>query len=137
MPTSTQPLRGIWSYLLWQVPGWALFALLLVLLKELLGLPVWAAVVLFVLLVVKDFVMFPFFRDAFSPSGLGRERLIGERGRVVEPLMPSGYVRVSGELWKAEAREVGKEIVAGSPIVVRDARGLVLIVEEDGTTLPE
>jgi membrane-bound ClpP family serine protease len=38
---------------------------------------------------------------------------------------------VNGELWKAEARAAGRPIGAGTPIVVRDARGLTLLVEEE------
>jgi len=128
--------REIWSYLLWQLPGWGLAGVILMSLNVLVGLPGWAGVVLFFLVVAKDVLMFPVMREAFRPSGSARERLIGARGRAVDGLAPSGYVRVDGELWRAEVSERGKDIPAGSPVVVRDARGLTLIVEEEGRGAP-
>lgn len=128
--------REIWSYLLWQLPGWGLAVVILMALNALVGLPGWAGVVLFFLVVAKDVLMFPFMREAFRPSGSGRERLIGARGHAVDGLAPSGYVRLNGELWRAEVGERGKAIPAGNPVVVRDARGLTLIVEEEDRGTP-
>jgi membrane-bound ClpP family serine protease len=56
-----------------------------------------------------------------------RGPLLGARGRAVERLDPSGYVRVDGELWRAEAMD--GEIAAGAQVVVREADGLTLRVE--------
>ncbi|MFQ5899180.1 MAG: NfeD family protein [Candidatus Methylomirabilia bacterium] len=128
--------HGIWSYVLWQLPGWGVTILFLVLLHALVSLPVWAGVAVFFLVLVKDAVLFPVMKEAFRPSGLGRERLIGARGRALELLAPSGYVQVDGELWRAEVREHGKDLPPGSQVVVRDARGLTLIVEEEQECLP-
>lgn len=118
------------NYFLWQVPGWVVAALVLLWLHALVGLPTWAAWLLFGLYVAKDCVLFPMMRGSFRPPEPG-EPLIGARGRAVEPLAPTGYVRIGGELWKAEARPPDRVIASGSPVVVRDARGLTLVVEED------
>ena len=56
----------------------------------------------------------------------GTAGLVGARGRVVEPLRPEGRVRVGAEVWRARA-EVPVE--AGASVVVREVRGLELIVE--------
>ena len=122
--------RDARNYFLWQVPGWVVAAIVLVWLHALASLPTWAAWLLFGLYVAKDFVLFPVVRHAFRPPE-GSERLIGTRGRAVEPLAPTGYVRVSGELWKAEARPSHRIIESGGSIVVREIRGLTLIVEQD------
>jgi membrane protein implicated in regulation of membrane protease activity len=105
--------------------------LLLVLLRETINLPIWLGVVLFFLVVFKDLAIFPAMSQAFRPSGAGWPRLIGARGRTIEPLGPTGYIQVKGELWRAEARDTAKRILAGSEVVVVDERGLTLLVEED------
>ena len=71
--------------------------------------------------------MYPVMRDTFRPP---RRGLVGARGQAVERLAPAGYVKVEGELWRAEA--AGAEIAAGTAIVVREARGLTLRVEAAG-----
>lgn len=123
-------VREIGGYLLWQLPGWGLLALLLAWLIRVMDLGVWIAAAVFCLFVVKDLVLFPAMRAAFRPSPSGAWP-IGERGEAVERLEPSGYIRVKGELWKAEAHGPGKRIPAGSTVVVRGARGLTLFVDED------
>jgi membrane protein implicated in regulation of membrane protease activity len=126
------PDREAWTfarYLLWQVPGWLLAAAAGVLITRLAGLPAWVAVLVLVLLIVKDLALFPALRVAFGRASHSPWP-IGERGRTVEPLEPSGYVRVNGELWRAEACPPAARIAARQAIVVRGARGLTLLVEE-------
>ena len=122
--------REIWVYVLWQLPGWCLTGSVALWVAALTGLPAWAAGALVGLVMLKDFALFPAMRVVFRPPRVD-ERLVGARGRAVELLAPGGYVRVHGELWKAEARAAGRQIEAGTPIVVREARGLTLLVEED------
>lgn len=126
-----RPPRGIWAYLLWQLPGWVFVSLLLVLLIVFVGLPAWVGVLMFCLVLAKDLVLFPVMKDVFSPSAAGRDRLVGRRGRALEEVAPTGYVQVGGELWRAEAQDREKPIPAGSHVVVLDARGLTLIVDEE------
>jgi membrane protein implicated in regulation of membrane protease activity len=122
--------REIFAYVLWQLPGWCLAAIVGLWFEALVGLPAWAGETLVGLLILKDLALFPAMRVVFSPPRTN-ERLVGARGRVVQRLAPVGYVRVMGELWNAEARAAGRQIDAGTPIVVRDARGLTLLVEEE------
>ncbi len=58
-------------------------------------------------------------------------------GEAVERVAPSGHVRVGGELWEARARQPGAEIPKGGRIVVREVRGLTLVVDEAGRSRPE
>ncbi|MFQ5851946.1 MAG: NfeD family protein [Candidatus Binatia bacterium] len=117
------------KYLLFQVPGWVLAALVLMGLRYWIGLPVWIAVGAFLFWVIKDFVFYPFLRIAYeSRVKTGAEQLVGLRGVARENLSPHGYVHVRGELWRAEAEPGDRPILAGSPIRVLAGRGMTLIV---------
>lgn len=78
----------------------------------------------------KDLALFPAMRVAFRPPP-ATDRLVRTRGQAVEQLRPAAYVRVNREFWQAELQAPGRQIDAGTPIVVRDATGLTLIVEHE------
>lgn len=115
-------------YFLWQLPGWVAAGLVLGWLVQTLGLAPWLAAGLLALLVAKDVALYPILRDALGRPPLGA-RPIGARGEAVEPLAPSGYIRVNGELWRAELDSPDQRVDAGTPVIIRSARGLVLRVE--------
>lgn len=56
----------------------------------------------------------------------GPEAMIGARGEVVEPLRPSGRIRIKGELWQATSAAPAD---VGETVVVRRLEGLTLAVE--------
>jgi membrane protein implicated in regulation of membrane protease activity len=116
------------GYLLWQLPGWALAALVLWWLHAFVGLPTWAALLVLGVLIAKDLALYRVMRATFRPA---RAPLLGSRGRAVETLAPTGYVRVEGELWRARCASPGRAIAGGSPVIVREAHGLTLVVEAD------
>ncbi len=58
----------------------------------------------------------------------GSEGLVGRQGVAVERLVPSGQVRVRGELWDAESLEGVLE--AGEQVVVTRVEGLHLFVKK-------
>jgi membrane protein implicated in regulation of membrane protease activity len=116
-------------YLLWQVPGWVVAALVVIWLAAALSVPAWLAIVAVLAWIAKDVALFPAVRQVFRPARPAAP--VGERGVCVEALEPRGYVRVRGELWRAESRNAGRRIAAGRAVVVREACGLTLIVEED------
>ncbi|MFQ5801609.1 MAG: NfeD family protein [Candidatus Methylomirabilales bacterium] len=125
-------LGPLGKYLLLQIPGWALAAVGLSLLRRWVDLPLWAAVGLFLLWVIKDLILFPFIRQAYESNGKGgTKRLIGARGIAEERLAPSGYVRVAGELWQAEIVQSDEPIPKGSPVRVRAVRGLTLLIQPE------
>lgn len=121
-------LRQLATYLLWQLPEWSLVALVLAWLTRAMDLAAWKAAGVFCAFVAKDLLLFPAMRVVFS-SPPATPQPVGARGETVEPLSPSGYIRVNGELWKAKSR-AGSHLPAGTPVVVRDAHGITLIVEE-------
>lgn len=122
-------VRELGRYLLCQLPTWGILALALVWFIRVMDLGRWIAAAVFCLVVSMDLVLFPVMRAAFGPSPPMRP--IGNRGEAIEVLEPSGYIRVSGEVWKAEVRRPGKRIPVGGTVVVRGVRGLTLLVDED------
>lgn len=62
------------------------------------------------------------FRSQRARPAIGKEAMVGKRGRVVVLVAPVGKVRVQGELWTAESDEtidVGEEVVVNSVIDLR------------------
>ena len=60
----------------------------------------------------------------------GREGMIGEQGRVVEPLTPLGTIVVRGEYWKAKSLDDNIECDENVEIVGNE--GLTLKVKREG-----
>lgn len=117
-------------YLVLQLPGTALILLIVALLHEAWGLSIPVAALIVAAWVVKDMLLFPIVRSAYEPDPrTAVERLIGERGRTTQELAPAGYVRVKGELWRAEASD-GAAIAPGRPIVVAAVKGSTLLVSD-------
>ena len=121
-------------YILFQVPGWIIGVLLLVGAQHWFGLPVWVAIGVLLVLVGKDFLLYPLLRTAYESNvKTGAERLIGAQGQVQQPLDPCGYVRIQGELWRAKAEPRDCPLVPGSLVRVHAVRGLTLIVSPEET----
>ena len=119
------------GYVVSQAAGWLLVAGLIAVLVHAYGLPAWtwAAVPL---VVAKDLLLLLVIHRVSGPPKAGPESLIGARGESIEAVAPTGYVRVRGELWKAETRQpAGMAIPKGRPVVVQQVRGLTLVVDED------
>jgi membrane protein implicated in regulation of membrane protease activity len=127
-----ETLKTFLRYLLFQILGWAILALVLYVLVHKTEVPRWAAMGLFILWVIKDLAMFPLVRSSYEGNArTGAETLIGSRGRVQEPLTPEGYVKINGELWKAQTESPDQLLARDTPVRVRGARGFTLIVEVD------
>lgn len=120
--------RAAERYILLQLPGTVLLVVALILARRWVDIPAWLFWGLIVLWVGKDVVLFPFVRRAYEPQEDGNP-LVGARGVAAERLAPSGFIRIGGELWKAEAAEGHRAIEPGDAVEVRDSRGLTLIVE--------
>ncbi len=71
--------------------------------------------------------LYPFLRNAYANNdSLPIERLIGSRGRAIETLSPSGYIRIGTELWHAEA-DIEK-VERDATVEVIGAKGMVLCI---------
>ncbi len=119
-------------YWLFQIPGWILAIMALLLAHRWFDLPVTAAVAIFVLLVVKDAALYPFLRSAYEgrvPSA--SDKMVGATGVAKEALDPEGFVQVGGELWKAKTRDSLATVRPGDTIRVEQVRGMKLVVSAD------
>ncbi len=115
-----------------QLPGWGVVAVLLWAAHRWLGLPVWLALTVILVDVVKDFVLYPFLRPAYETNiRSGAEKLIGEQAEVRHSLRPEGYVWVAGERWRARCETSGHVVPAGALVRIVALDGLTLVVAEE------
>jgi membrane-bound ClpP family serine protease len=92
--------------------------------------PVFAAYGLMTVWIAKDVIMYPILRIAYEAGGTsGVDAIHGALGVVTQALVPSGYVRLGSERWKAELASGSQAISVGSAIRVVELHGLTLIVE--------
>jgi membrane protein implicated in regulation of membrane protease activity len=126
--------RTIAKYVLFQLPELAVVSLLAIGARSWVGLPDWAAAGIIALWVTKDVVMFPFVRIAYQPgSPGGATSLLDARGTAQDTLQPSGYVRISSELWRAQLRPGSPPVEPGDRVRVLRVHGLTLVVEPDAS----
>lgn len=106
-------------------------ALVLLLLAKSVAVPVWVMVSIFIVWLAKDFAVYPIVRDAYETNvKTGAESMISKRGVTEARLAPEGYVKIEGELWRAQARDANQPIPQKRMVRVTGARSLTLIVEE-------
>ena len=118
------------KYTLYQIPDTALAFLVLWSLVEWAGVSPRLAGGLALLWILKDILMFPVLWHSFGGTDASDPRsLVGAEGIVTERCGPHGYVRVRGEMWKAESEERGTAIDAGARVVVTGSQGLTLYVK--------
>lgn len=124
-------MRTIARYYLFQIPGWIFAVILLAVLRSLFGLPLWIAVGLFVLLIIKDIVLYPFLRSAYETEASGAAQLVGLKGIAKDRLDPTGYVSVRGELWQATVENGSGPVPPGAQVrVVAGNRMTLTVVKE-------
>ena len=93
-----------------------------------IAIPLWFAIVIALLLGTFVFITHKVIIPSFHKEQVtGSEGMIGMEGKVVEPLNPSGFVRVEGELWKAKA--AGEDIAAGEDVEILGLKKLTLEVK--------
>jgi membrane protein implicated in regulation of membrane protease activity len=128
------PARAVVRYVLFQIPNYALLILIWILLRHWWDPPGWVLWSLVLFWVAKDAFWFFFVWRAYDTSPVGQKNtMIGKEGLVEVRLAPSGYVRIQGEIWRAELQIEGQSLEKGRTIRVRAVRGLTLIVEPDRT----
>ena len=127
--------KRIWSaqvlgkYWLLQLPEAALVVVILLALQHWFDIPTWVVWSLVVLWIAKDAALYPFVWRSFDsgyPATL--HSLDGEHGVATERLDRAGYVRVRGELWKAELARGAQPVDKDERVQVQAMRGLTLIV---------
>jgi membrane protein implicated in regulation of membrane protease activity len=91
--------------------------------------PLWLGLGIVGLAVVKDLVLFPLLWRSYTGSDPDDpSSMIGRRGIVIGRLDPEGYVRVHGELWRAEIVGNDRPVEEGRHVTVVGISGLKLYV---------
>jgi membrane protein implicated in regulation of membrane protease activity len=116
-------------YVLLQAPGVLILVLVLILVRQWIGLSTLFICGLVALWVAKDLILFPFLWRAYDSDQ--QNQMIGTRGIAEERLAPSGYVYIHGELWQAEVMKGYPPIDRGETVRVRGINGLILLVQPD------
>jgi membrane protein implicated in regulation of membrane protease activity len=126
------------KYVLLQVPGWLIAALLLLSMQQWFAFSSWVAYAGVAAWMLKDFALYPLVRTAYDfDVKTGVEQLIGAQGMVQNELAPRGKIRVRGELWSAEIEPGAQPLAQGEQVRVLGAQGLTLIVAAESTSSRE
>ena len=122
--------RVMIRYSLLQLPELAALVLGLLLIRKWVDIPSGLFWVILGVWILKDVVLYPFVWRAYDDrAGRTADSLVGKKGIAEERLAPSGYVRVRGELWRAETKGAGYVIERGGSVRVVNREGLTLLVE--------
>jgi len=122
--------RIVLRYARYQIPDVATFVLILFVIHQWVGLSLGLFIGLITLWMVKYLVVFSFVWRAYDKPRPGDvTSLIGTQGIAEERLDPSGYVRVHGELWRAEVIGKTMAIEKGQTVLIEKADGLTLFVK--------
>ncbi len=116
-------------YLFAQVPGWVIVAIGAMVASS-YGADERLAWTIAAAWVVTDLVAYPFVRRAYERSRSATDVLIGAVGVVRDPLAPSGWVTIRGEVWRAElaAGGGGGPLPVGRTVRVQSVEGRTLRV---------
>jgi membrane-bound serine protease (ClpP class) len=128
------PKRIYIRYILLSIPGTVVLILILEIVRYWIPIPPWLFATIVGLWLAKEVILFPFVWQAHDTRRQGLSRtMIGELGIAKEPLAPTGYIQVYGELWKARMIKDGPPIKAGQYVRITKMEGLSLIVEAFNT----
>jgi len=117
------PSRVYIRYGLLTIPGTVVLILVLIVVRNWVEIPFWLQVTFIFLWIAKEVILFPFVWRAYDHTRSEVSRsMIGERGLTRQKLAPAGYIRVQGELWKAEK-------MPGEPPIEKDKWVRVIKIE--------
>jgi membrane protein implicated in regulation of membrane protease activity len=116
------------KYLLFQIPGWIISAIVLMVLLHWEFITKWLAVLGFVGWLLKDLLLYPFLRRAYEPDVTGSARLVGSKGIAEGDLTPTGYIRVRGELWRAVVSPADQVVRSGTEVEIVRAERMEVFV---------
>jgi membrane protein implicated in regulation of membrane protease activity len=118
------------KYLVVQVATLVLVVAALIVADQVVSVPIWLVVTILVLWIGKDIVLYlKVWRSYTVGENSPTKDLIGLEATVIYSLDPTGYVRVRGELWKAELRAPDHPALSGDATKVVGIKGTTLIVE--------
>lgn len=118
--------RKIFSLILAILEQLALVAAVLWILPEIgLTIPVWSLILMMLALGTYSILCYRLGKKVMKKSPLAWPAA-GSRGRATTPLVPTGYVRIGTELWKASC--TGAEIDRGTVVTIVRVEGMQLFV---------
>jgi len=123
--------RIIKRYALFQIPALLILTFIYLLINQFYPISIYLFLVFMLLWIIKDMTLYPLTWRSYdvNPKTNGNP-LYGKTGICLEDLNPQGRVKIRGEIWKARSRQNGRHVKKGKSIVVLDAEGLTLVVEE-------
>jgi len=122
--------KVILKYALLQLAQAAIIVGVLIVVGQFINISTWIIITILALWVVKDVALFPKVWRAYAfDDNRPIRKLVGLEATVVFNLNPVGYVRVQGELWRAEIRNPLHVAERGERTRVVDIRATTLIVE--------
>ncbi|MBN1974756.1 MAG: NfeD family protein [Sedimentisphaerales bacterium] len=122
--------KALIKYILLQIPELVVLIIALALINRFITIPTWLMITIIVIWIGKDIALFPkVWKSYVSDNPSPMEQLIGMNGIAMDSLNPDGYVKVKGELWKAEIRDLEFPLKEGDEIKVSDVEGMTLIVK--------
>ena len=93
-------------------------------------IPLPVAIFLGLAFVALIFITYKFLAPAYRRKiTTGAEGLIGQKGRVIEPLAPEGVINIRDEYWKAKS--VDGNINAGETVEIVEVDGLLVKVKTE------
>jgi membrane protein implicated in regulation of membrane protease activity len=102
---------------------------ILVLLRNRLELPGWAIWGIVAIWLAKDALLYPLvWRSYDAAYPVSAHSMEGAHGVATERIDPTGYVRVRGELWRAELMSGVPPIDKGERVLVETRRDFILLV---------
>ena len=109
----------------------AIVVVALIVVGHFISIPTWLIITILTLWIGKDIALFPkVWRSYAFDDNSPMRKFIGLEATVMDSLNPAGYVRVRGELWKAEIRNPRYPAKRGDRTRVVDIKGMTLIVEK-------
>ncbi len=125
-------MQGLGKYIVTQIPGLVLLLLALYFIHTRIDMPGWMVWGIIGLWIIKDILLFPLVRRAFHNRRTGSNGIsAGDTGITAEKLAPAGYIKIRGELWRAETADKTRTVPAGKEVWVKEIRGLTLVVEPE------
>ena len=119
-----------WFIILASLLDDAAVALIVLLILWFLKIPISLPIIIFLVLlfVVAVLAMHRLVIPALHKKvATGSEGMIGLKGKVIEPLVPEGVIRVSGEYWKARSDD--ENIAVGEQVEILGLDGFTLKVK--------
>jgi membrane-bound ClpP family serine protease len=124
------PSGALIKYILLQIPVLCLLIISLIIINRIKEIPLWASAIIIILWIIKDIALFPKVWRAYDSKNTDhRKRIIGKKGIAIDDLDPSGYIKIMGELWKAEVIDNRLPVRKGETVKVNEISSMKLIVE--------